>query len=460
MSKPSYLAFDLGASSSRAILGVLEDGRMIMEEVHRFTTPILEEDGHLYWDIERIWTELQVAFKKAIEQSPSLCSVSVDSWAVDYVPIDAQGNPLRNPYCYRDARSENIMELAFITMPAATLYSHTGIQFLPFNTLYQVLAGEDKEVKEKVHVYLTIADYFNFRFSGKAVIELSMASTTQMMDVRTGEWSDAIFDAYGIDKTRWPSIAKPGTWLNPVLESDSVISIASCSHDTGSAIAAIPVADQDEIWAYVSCGTWSLMGTERNSPLLSEAVQRAGFTHEAGLDGTLRFLKNLTGLWVLQECAREWGGVDWSDLESQARQAESVGVLVDLDDARFIARGEMENRLKAYFEERSWPFPESRAQLVRTLLESIAESYRKCMIELEEITGDTIQRLYMVGGGTQNALLCELTAQTLGIPVTAGPAEATALGNLLIQARTLGHLADGMSIRNVAAKSSKLRFYD
>ena len=460
MPEPTYLAFDLGASSSRAILGTLRGDRVEMQEIHRFVTPILEENGHLYWDIERMWDEMQAGFRKAVEISPSLCSVSVDSWAVDYIPINAQGLPLRNPYCYRDTRTDNVMESAFDILPASSIYTHTGIQFLPFNTLYQLLAGEEEGIREEVRAYLTIADYFNYRFSGKAVIELSMASTTQMMDVRTRGWSDAIFNAFGLNKDLWPSIIQPGTWLSPVLEADSVISIATCSHDTGSAIAAIPVSSNEEPWAYVSCGTWSLMGTERSTPLVSDEVREAGFTHEAGLDGTIRFLKNLTGLWVLQECAREWGDVDWNELENLARAEESQHLLIDLDDPRFMARGGMEARLRNYFSEKGWAFPESRAALVRAILESIAESYRQCLEELQHVTSKKMERLYMVGGGTKNRLLCELTAQATGTPVTAGPSEATALGNLLIQARTLGHLPDGLTIREVAATSSELRFYD
>ena len=459
MPAPTYLAFDLGASSSRAILGTLEGDCMGMQEICRFKTPFLEESGHLYWDIESIWEEMQAGFLKAVSLSPTLCSVSVDSWAVDYVPLDAQGIPLRNPYCYRDPRTLNVMEEALNTLPASSIYAHTGIQFLPFNTLYQLLAGEENNVLEQVQMYLTIADYFNYRFSGKAVIELSMASTTQMMDVHTRDWSKAICDAFELDVDLWPPIVQSGTWLSPVLEADTVISIASCSHDTGSAIAAIPVGGNEESWAYISCGTWSLMGTERLEPLVSDSVREAGFTHEAGLDGSIRFLKNLTGLWVLQECAREWGALDWSELEEAARQSESEGVLIELEGPRFLARGHMEERLQTYYEEKGWTFPESRAQLVRTILESIAESYRECLQELQRVTGDTIQRLYMVGGGTQNRLLCELTAQAIGLPVTAGPVEATALGNLLIQARTLGHLPAGVTIRDVAARSCEIRFY-
>ncbi|MBX2818958.1 MAG: rhamnulokinase [Rhodothermaceae bacterium] len=463
MVAPTYLAFDLGASSSRAILGTLDGDRMDMEEIYRFTTPILEENGHLYWDIEGMWREIQAGFNEAITLTPTLCSVSVDSWAVDYVPIDAHGIPLRNPYCYRDRRTEGMFDVAFRTMPASRIYEHTGIQFLSFNTLYQLIAGEDEAVREGLDVYLTIADYFNYRFCGKPVIELSMASTTQMVDVYAKEWSGSVMDAFGINKANWPPIAQPGTWLGPVTERPSVMSIATCSHDTGSAIAAVPATDEEESWAYISCGTWSLMGVERKDALITKASREGGFTHEAGLDGTIRFLKNLSGLWVLQECVREWSEaerIDWGELEAEARQVASQGELIELDNPRFLPRGQMEERVRAYYQENGWRFPESRAQLVRTILESIAASYRRCLDELQKITGESIDRLYMVGGGTQNQLLCELTAQATGLPVTAGPVEATALGNLLIQARTLGHLPAGVTIREMAVKSSELRFYE
>lgn len=436
---------------------------MDMEEIYRFTTPILEENGHLYWDIEGMWREIQAGFNEAITLTPTLCSVSVDSWAVDYVPIDAHGIPLRNPYCYRDRRTEGMFDVAFRTMPASRIYEHTGIQFLSFNTLYQLIAGEDEAVREGLDVYLTIADYFNYRFCGKPVIELSMASTTQMVDVYAKEWSGSVMDAFGINKANWPPIAQPGTWLGPVTERPSVMSIATCSHDTGSAIAAVPATDEEESWAYISCGTWSLMGVERKDALITKASREGGFTHEAGLDGTIRFLKNLSGLWVLQECVREWSEaerIDWGELEAEARQVASQGELIELDNPRFLPRGQMEERVRAYYQENGWRFPESRAQLVRTILESIAASYRRCLDELQKITGESIDRLYMVGGGTQNQLLCELTAQATGLPVTAGPVEATALGNLLIQARTLGHLPAGVTIREMAVKSSELRFYE
>jgi rhamnulokinase len=456
----SYLAFDLGASSGRAVLGTLDGGVMRMEELHRFATPIVERGEHLFWDVETLWEELQTGLRKALDVAPDLRSLSVDSWAVDYVPLGDDGEPLRLPYCYRDSRTEGVMERAFDTLSAEALYRHTGIQFLPFNTLYQVLADrvEAPDVLQRVGTHLLIADYFNYRFSGRPAIEASMASTTQLVDVRTQRWSDDLFEVFGLDRSQWPEIVPAGSRLGPAREAPEVSIVASCSHDTASAVAATPAA-QETGWAYVSCGTWSLLGTERTEPILTDEARTAGFTHEAGLDGTIRFLKNLTGLWALQECARAWGVTDWAALEAEAAEAEPPRAPIDLEDARFLPRGEMEARIRAYCREHGQPVPESRGQTARLILESIADSYRRAVGDLERVTDEAISTLHLVGGGSQNDLLCRLTAEACGVRVVAGPAEATALGNLLIQARTMGDLPNGLTIRDVALRSSDLRTY-
>lgn len=458
---PSYLAFDLGASGSRAVLGTLQDGVMHMAEVHRFTTPILEQGPHLYWDLDVLWRELKQGLQQALAASPALCSLSVDAWGVDYVPLDAEGRPLRLPYCYRDPRTNGLMEDAFNTLSRDRIYAHTGIQFLPFNTLYQLLADQrdDPQGLAQVAQHLSMADYFNFRFSGQAAAEVSMASTTQMMDVHTRRWSGSVLHAFGLDPEQWPAIVPAGTLLGPVQQAPQVQAIATCSHDTGCAVAAVPADDAAGPWAYISCGTWSLIGVERRAPLLTDAARVAGFTHEAGLDGTLRFLKNLTGLWALQECARQWETTDWASLEQAARQAPRLSTRINLEDPRFAARGDMLQRLSAYCRENDLPVPASQGQWVRVILESIAEAYRKARNDLQRLTGQTYEVLHLVGGGSQNALLCELTAQACGMPVVAGPVEATALGNLLIQARTLGHLPPGKTLRQIAAVSCTLKRY-
>ena len=486
---PTYLAFDLGASSGRAILGTLEGDRMRMLEVHRFRTPTVDEAGRFFWEVEALWAELKKGLALALEASPGLRSLSVDSWAVDYVPLDEAGSPLRRPYRYRDPRTNEVMERAFQILPADAIYAHTGIQFLPFNTLFQLLADEEEAKKPghydgtgrvgevraagtraagghgsaaaaaSVHRYLTIADFFNYRFSGKAVVEVSMASTTQLMEVGTRTWSLPVFDAFSLDPSRWPPIVASGTVLGPVRDAPTVTAVASCSHDTGSAVAAVP-ATCDRSWAFVSSGTWSLLGMERRAPLLTADAREAGFTNEAGADDTIRFLKNLTGLWALQECVREWGDVVWETLEEEARRVPpGVVALIDLEDPRFLAPGGMPGRLRAFCTEKGLPVPGSRGDLVRSILESIAHSYERALLKLEEVTGESIDVLHIVGGGSRNRLLCQLTTDACRRTVVAGPAEAAALGNLLIQARTLGDLPRGSSLRDVAARSTEPTYY-
>lgn len=456
-----YLAFDLGAASGRAVLGSLDGATLHLEELHRFETPLVEAGGHLYWDLDGLWEEIRLGFANALQAAPGLRSLSVDAWGVDYVALDVSGVPLRRPYCYRDPRTNAIMERAFETVPAAEIYAQTGIQFLPINTLYQLLADrrEDAGAMRRVHRYLPIADYFNHRFGGRAVVEVSSASTTQLMSVATMQWAGGLFEAFGLEARRWPPIVPSGSRLGPVRDTPHVEVIASCSHDTGCAVAAIPCTSPASDWAFISCGTWSLLGMERTTPLLTTAAREAGFTHEAGADNTIRFLKNLTGLWTLQECAREWGVADWSALEDEARNAPPPLTTVDLEDARFLARGDMVTRLRESCREHAHPVPETRGQLVRLVLESIAASYQHALRDLQRVTGETVGTIHLVGGGSRNRLLCQLAADACRVPVVAGPAEATAFGNLLLQARTLGDLPSGVTLREVAARSSALTVY-
>ena len=464
----SYLAFDLGASTSRAILGTLRGPVLEMEELHRFTTPVLEIDGHVYWDLDVMWAELQTGFEKARAAAGRLQSLSVDSWGVDYVSLDALGSPVRNPYSYRDPRIEGILDRAFQVVQADEIYAVTGIQFLPFNTLFQIFADSRDEYSGEVAFFLSIADYFNYRFSGRRAVEVSLASTTQMIDMNTRRWSTPLLERFGLDVSWCPEIVESGTRLGSDLLASEVDVLATCSHDTASAIAAAPATGESENWVYISCGTWSLMGVERSTPLVTDAAREAGFTNEAGVDGTVRFLKNLTGLWVLQECMREWketSRIHWADLEREARAEIDAGrrttedTIIDLNDPLFLPRGPMEERLHSYCQEHGLGKLESRGQIVLAILSSIAESYRRTLAELESVTGTPYDRIHLFGGGSQNGLLCELTADTCRCEVVAGPVEATAMGNLLIQARTMGDLPAGMSIRDVSAASSELEVY-
>lgn len=464
MTEHVYLAFDLGASNGRAILGRFDGEKMLTEELHRFTTPVIESGDRLYWDLEPLWHELEKGFEMALETAPNLRSLSIDSWGVDYVPLGKSGEPLRNAYCYRDPRVLGMMEKATKRVSREKIYEATGIQFMEINTLYQVLADAELEPDafEQTASRLMIADYFNARFCGVPVTEVSLASTTQLMDPWMRDWAVDLMDQFGIPAESWPRIVRSGTVLSERVRETPVAVIAGCSHDTACAVAATPMVDGEGVAAYLSCGTWSLLGTERTEPLINRKVMDAGFTNEAGVDGTIRLLKNLTGLWVLQECMREWNeaGItsDYKSLVDEATSAEVEGV-IDLNDPRFSLRGDMVKKLHEYCDGSGLSTPGTRGQLVRLILESLAESHRRALRELEEVTGEKVDVLHIVGGGSRNDLLCQLTANACGCKVTAGPAEATALGNLLIQARTMGDLPDDRSIRDVVIRSTELKHF-
>ena len=490
---PSFLAIDLGASSGRAVVGVLADGRVRLSEVHRFRTPLVERDqpgggSALVWDLDTLWREVLAGVRLALRIAPGLRSVSVDTWGVDYVPIGADGGPLRDPFAYRDPRTQGHMAAVLAQIPAADLYGRTGIQFLEFNSVFQVAAdlALEPDVVAQTETRLLIADYLLYRLSGVAVAERTLASTTGLFNAHTGDWDAETIRQIGDDPARWPRVVEPGTVLGPLLAEvlpDGFAGappqvVATCSHDTAAAVAAVPAPSDttsptgaasgdvsaEASWAYVSSGTWSLIGVELAAPVLTDAARRANFTNEAGLDGTTRFLKNRTGFWVLEECIREWAEIDgarpdYDTLVAEAAAAPPVSRYVALNEPQFALRGDMRDKLRAYARDHEVPFPETRGQLVRLVLESLAESYRRVLADLDTLTGQAARTLYVVGGGAYNDLLNQLTADACGVPVVAGPAEATALGNLLVQARALGALPDGTSIRDAVRSHSTLRTY-
>ena len=466
MPKPAaYLAIDLGASSGRAVIGTLDGARMRMDEVHRFRTPLVEESGHLYWDVEALFTEVQRSLIYAANATPHLRSVSIDSWAVDYVPLDADGQPLRLPYSYRDPRTRGRLEHVVSQVGADTLYSATGIQFLPFNTLPQVVAdlADEPHLVARTATRLLIADFLLYRLTREVFAERTMASTTQLYDVRAGDWARSLIQSIGDDPARWPRLVAPGTIIGVIdsewfpAERGSPTVIATCSHDTAAAVAAVPAVG-DEPWAYISSGTWSLVGAELRRPVITSAARRAGFTNEVGLDGTIRFLKNRTGTWILEECIREWEEIGertaWESLMREAAATQPLGFTIDCNQPAFGERGRMVDKITTACGAIGAPAPNSRGGLTRLVLESLADSYRSTLDELSSLTGVAISVVHVVGGGARNVILNQLTADACGRRVVAGPVEATALGNLLVQARTLGHLPEGVSIREATRRST------
>ena len=467
-----YLAIDLGASSGRVVLGTLEGDVMQLEELHRFQTPLVERNRHLYWDVEAMWADVRSGLAKSFDTGVAIRSVSVDSWAVDYVPLDLHGAALRRPYSYRDARTAGRMATAIeLAGGADALYDRTGIQFLELNTLPQIVADvrDEPGCVWETATRLLIAEYFLYLLSGVPVAEATMASTTQLVDARTGEWSVDLIEAIGDDVRRWPRIVAPGTVLGPLLPElvprgveRAPTVLACCAHDTASAVAAVP-ATGERPWAYISSGTWSLVGMELDAPLLGPEARERGFTNEAGLDGTVRFLKNRAGMWVLEECRREWEeeGSPYSHkaLFRAAAESATLGTVVDLNAPEFASRGDMVRKLADACAARGASLPATHGGITRLILESLAASHAAALDELEAVTGTHVDDVHVVGGGSRNALLNQLTADRTGRRVLAGPEEATVLGNLLVQARALGDLPPGVSVRDAARRSSRITEY-
>jgi rhamnulokinase len=384
---------------------------------------------------------------------------------VDYVPLGARGETLRRPYAYRDPRTRGRLDEAVRRAGGAdALYERTGIQFLEINTLPQIVADLLDEPALVTHTAkrLMIAEWLLYRLSGRMVAERTNASTTQLMDVRTGRWDHELMRLVGDDPARWPEIVPPGTMLGPAQDALGVLVIASCAHDTGAAVAAVP-ATRLRPWAFISSGTWSLVGAELEAPILAAAAREAGFTNEAGLDGTIRFLKNRTGMWALEECIRAWESEDGArpSYEALMRAAEAAPPserTIDLNAPALGTRGDMPAMLRAACAACGVEPPADRGAFVRLILDSLAASYAAALDELDALTGRRSEDVHVVGGGARNALLNQLTADACGRHVFAGPEEATVLGNLLVQARTLGNLP-GTTVREAARKSSRITEY-
>jgi rhamnulokinase len=464
MSATYYLAVDLGAESGRVMLGTLDEDRLALEEIHRFPNHVVIRDGHSHWDLAGLEKEIFAGLEKAAERNLPIAGISADSWGVDYVLLDGKGSALGDPFCYRDARNLDSPARLFKKLPFAEIYAETGIQFMPINTLFQFEAQQhdDPAVLPAADHFLNVADYFNARFSGVEAAEQSLASTTQLYHPATHAWSDKLITALGRKKSFFPKIVPGGTVLGPVtgaLQSHPALQhaqvIATCSHDTGAAIAAVPARDGG--WAYLSSGTWSLLGAELTAPIFTDAAREAGFTNEVGLGGTIRFLKNIAGLWVLQECRRAWAvagqSFTYEELTRLAVESGPAQAHISLQDARFLSPGGMPEKIAAFCRETTQPAPASIGQTVRTIFESLALSYAQTLRRLESLVGTKFEKLHIVGGGSRSYLLNQLAADATGLAVIAGPVEATAIGNILIQALALGHLESPVHLRLIVKDS-------
>ena len=449
-----YLAFDLGASQARAILGTLHSDSFEMQVVHRFPTPLIESKGHFFWDLDTIWNELQTGLKNALKQAENLRSLSVSSWGVDYVPLDAGGKALRNPFSYRDGRTKLILDEVHSKVPAEDFFKITGINSMSINTIYQIYWDYkyDFELYDKTHSRLTIADYFNYLFSGRIAAETSLASTTQMLEAKSKKWSREILERLGLSADACPELVSSSTVLGKAKGYPAIEVVASCSHDTACAAATVEAISGGRNTAFLSSGTWSLLGVQRNEAILTDEAFKFGFTNESGAGNSIRFLKNLTGLWVLQQCEKEWleSGVSYTYddlLEEASAFADSHPVpCIDLSAPEFSEPGDMIRKLGESCLRAQFPVPETRGALVATILRSLAGKYAETVRQIRDVTKDNIDLIHIVGGGAQNQLLSRWTSDLTGCKVRTGPIEATAIGNILLQAKAFGDIPDSGSL--------------
>lgn len=462
-----YLACDLGADSGRLILGTLDNGQITLEELHRFPTGATKVAGALHWEFDRLLNELKTGLKKAAARHLPIAGISTDSWGVDYVLCDERSLPLSPVWCYRDARTAAGVEIVKGKMDWPQIYAETGIQFMALNTIYQIVT-EPAERLAGAKQLLLIGDAFNFFCSGVARNEVSLASTTQLYNPQTQTWSKKIFTALGLREDLFAPICASGTRLGPMKTSlatevglPPVEVIATCSHDTGAAVAAVPASGEN--WAYLSSGTWSLMGVESPAPVLTDLARSLGFTNEIGYGNSIRLLKNIVGLWLIQESRRHWAKLgkkmEFAELEQLAIASPPFVSLIDPDDARFLSPDDMPKKIADFCTETGQPVPADIGACMRCIYESLALFYRRTLRKLERLTGKKIERLHIVGGGSKDATLNQFAANALQIPVITGPTECAALGNILVQAIALGHLESHAAAREVVRNSFELKTF-
>ena len=469
-----FLAFDLGAESGRAVLGTLEQNRITLDVIHRFRTEGLIMLGTRQWDLARIYEEMcEGLVRCARDYTPDLDGMGVDTWGVDFGLVARDGTVLGNPVHYRDKRNEGMTEYAFGIVPKDEIYTATGIQFLPFNTVYQLLSlvRAKSPLLEAADALLMMGDLFGYLLSGTKACEYTDASTTQLLDPHTRTWHEGLIARLGIPRRLLLDPVPPGTVLGPVLPevaartgiAANVPVIAPATHDTGAAVAAAPVEPDAGTWSYLSSGTWSLLGAELDEPHISARSLAEDFTNEGGVGGKIRFLKNIFGLWLVQECRRAWEregeSLDYATLTAEAEASPAFASCINVDDPRLLAPENMPEVIQTLCREASQPVPETRGAIVRCALESLALKYRQTLRAMDETLGRNTERLHIIGGGVQNRLLCQMTADACGLPVVAGPIEATALGNIGVQAMAVGALDSLEAMRRVIADSVELERY-
>ena len=448
----NYLALDIGAESGRAILGILDGGRLTLQEIHRFSnSPVRLPEG-LQWDVLHLWEEIKAGIAASVKNGVRLDGIGLDTWGVDFALLDQNGALLANPFHYRDARTDGILNEAFKLMPRETIYNNTGIQFMQINTLYQLLSMsvQKSALLDVAQTLVTIPDLFNYWLSGQITNEFTNTTTTQCFDPIKRNWAIPVLHALGIPSRLFHSITESGSVIGtllPVVADETRVGkipiILPACHDTGSAVAAVPAQNQDFAW--ISSGTWSIMGAEVRTPVVNEKAMEYNFTNEGGVFGTWQLSKNITGLWLVQECRRTWQhhGEDltYDEITQLASEAKSFLAVIDPDDGVFLHPGNMPERIQKYCADTNQTVPQTKGEIIRVVLECMALKYRWVLERLEELSGKHHDPIHIIGGGTKNRLLNQFTADCTQRKVIAGPVEATAIGNILMQAIALDHLA-------------------
>ena len=466
-----FLAFDLGAESGRGILGCFDGKQIKLKVLHRFPNGGIQILDNLHWDIISLWREIKNTLSICAKNGSNIESIGVDTWGVDFGLLDKTGHLIGLPFHYRDSRTTGVLEKVFDLIPRPSIFELSGCQFMEINTIYQLysMVLTDSPLLRFAETFLTIPDLINFWLTGQKVSEFTNATTTQLYDPRKENWSAELCQVLNIPLGIFPQVIQPGTDIGMILPSitnetafQPTRVIAPACHDTGSAVAAVPV--QNESWAYISSGTWSLMGIEVEEPIITKHALDLNFTNEGGVDNTFRFLKNIMGLWLIQECRRTWSRSDeqmsYDEISQIAAQAEPFKALIDPDHHLFLASGDMPKRIVDFCKQTNQNLPSTKGEIVRSALESLALKYRWVLEKLEFVKGEAIDTIHIIGGGTQNKLLCQFTADATKRQVIAGPVEATSIGNLLVQMASCGAIGSITEGREIIAESSELVYFE
>lgn len=481
MAKTSYLAIDMGASSGRHVLGHFDGLKIELEEVYRYVNGPVLMNGSYFWNLPGLWSDVENGLRAAGQKyGAQVKSVGVDTWGVDYAYLDKNGQLLANPYCYRDPRTDGAMQKAFSEVSRSDIFAASGLQFMQFNTLYQLLADKwaGSVALDNAKRFLMMPDIFHWLLSGEASNEFTDSTTTQFFDPQKNDWAFGLLQKFGLPTDIFKTVSQPGTSLGGLrqqLAADSGLANARVvlpgSHDTASAVMAVPTASAPGTtdWAYISLGTWALMGIESPRPVVNDTVSGFNFTNEGGVGGTTRILKNICGMWLLQECRRVWNQagkknalgepLGWEDLNKITAAAKPLTAFIDPDARDFLTPTDMPEAIRAYLKRTGQPTPESDGAVLRVAMDSLAMKFRQVIGMCEKISGRKIETLHIVGGGVQNRQICQAAADATGCRVVAGPIEATALGNLLVQAIASGEIADIAEARNVVRRSFEVTEY-